>query len=480
VAPQQQPPRGQQGAPQRPPPRRQDDVDYDEDGYTPEWAKPQPKKEGGGFKAFQREARHEDASSLDSFGLGKPIRAFEQAEAQEKQRYEQRVRDEDEVLGQRPPSGDWKQARNSWDLDDVDDVDTREEKAKKTRPAQVQNPPVKRRKGAPRLTPAMLTAKLKLVNSPEEIAERLMTGMAMFPLNAIHITAAFFKLSDMRRSGQDLAVAFEDDAPCWQEVVRQTGRLLSRQEMRSREISVVLLAIARLRDKVPSLQKELVPLILKAIPDQVHSINERSIADIMWSLSVLDSSGAEAEATTARNVLLPKVSSRLNDFTMQDLAQITWALTSSGVGDQRLLDSIADRVRKQTAQTSTWCALSDLPSLACSFAKLRPWRRFLMEQIAFRVYPVMDRLKRWELAALLWAWEQGPASARGTRQVRPQDMPEDTALAKKKKPSVREVFGFFYDALSREAEARGLSKEQIARSPNGPDESWYEASDAVA
>merc|ERR1712224_900811 len=175
--------------------------------------------------------------------------------------------------------------------------------------------------------------------------------------------------------------------------------------------------------------------------------------------------------------LLPSLSPR-------DLAQVAWGLASleDSSDEDPLLGSVASLVAKQAPQVSTKASLLDLPMLACALAKAQggavptgPAADTALDKIAFRLAPVVARLQRWELAALVWTWSQRvPKHLQDRARLAAAAAREDeaTLFAKlRNKEWVRKNFG---GLLQEEAALRKLQPEEIERSHYGPDTSWYE------
>jgi len=308
-----------------------------------------------------------------------------------------------------------------------------------------------------------VTAKITRAASIKGLAHTLRQAVKEQTLNSIHVAAAFKKLVDLAKPrnfvGQDRSIDVDVSDGIWAELCRQVRQLLIREEMKARDLAATLTAIAKLRSVVPGF-KDLTRALIEGVPDVVADMSERSLSDVLWAFGVLQLESAEAVAV--RRQVRDQARQKLSGFTPHDLTQAMWGLAV--LSDASFVDEVYALVIKHAPQSSNQVAMYDLPTIACAFARLRQWRPRLMEQIAARMSPIIPRLKRWELAALVWTWQQEPRHAgAGKAAARPRS-------------SKSQVQSEFLQALRKEAAERGLTAEEVERSQWGPDESWFEAS----
>jgi len=305
----------------------------------------------------------------------------------------------------------------------------------------------RRKRAAP--GPGALTSRFKASKTAADLVQVADGASREMSLNAIHLSAAFGKLAALRAS----LTADVAGSSALRELSRQTKRLMARQEIGGREMSSILLAVSALRSDIPWLQ-ELIAPALEVLPQQVDSMTPQALSSVIAAIGSLEVESAE----TARvlNLLQRATLSRLDNFTMIDVAQVLWGLANHGEMDAKLAMPLASFVQKKAGQVSTKSALTDLPQIACAWVRLGQWHRPAMEEIAFRVDPVLKRLRLWSLAALMWSWTQPCAPPQVARVVSGHSRSRQVVIAN------------FVHQLQDQVESRGISKADIARSPLGP------------
>jgi len=219
------------------------------------------------------------------------------------------------------------------------------------------------------------------------------------------------------------------------------------------------------------------PPLLAALPADLGSMSVQALSTVVWAVSVLELDSDQAKR--ARQGLVAQMEMRLENFTMQELGQAMWALSAIDEIDDTaseeeavLLMNAADVVTRKAGQTKTESAVADLPRIACALAKFGVWgsstASAAMDNIAFRLSTALPKVKRWELAALIWSWEERPGA-----KPRNAAIAAKPAITSKNPRRPRKwVLEHFLDLLREEGALRNLEPSDIDRSPLGPDESW--------
>jgi len=312
-------------------------------------------------------------------------------------------------------------------------------------------------------SPAAVTTLIKSARSASRLVQILHIAFNTVSINMIHISAALIQLGKVKYSlTPDLA-----QDPILVKTTQLANQLVSQNETSSREVANLLAPIAALQNEVPHLQ-ELLPALLKTLPSQISSMTPQAMANVLWALGLLQLNSDEARRV--RGMLVSQIIACLPELSMMDIAQSIWGLASCGHRRQDFEKKVLVIVRKQAAQMSSRSAVMDLPQIACAFAKLGIWDEAMMTEIAFRIAPAIKKVKPWGLAALAWSWAQlKPTSVVvETSSLVPTGDAEDSS----KQRSRPAVLARFPNLLQAEVERRGLTSEDIQRSPLGPDDSW--------
>lgn len=346
------------------------------------------------------------------------------------------------------------------------------------------------------ISPAQLTKRMQFANSTEALTEFLRMSCQK---NGIHISIALARLGQLRKAAAaNLSLAkvppAEEnktvgsrarDSILWSELMRQAKRLLLRGEVAPREVASSLGSLARLLveekpdDADDTMFLELVPVLLQVIPSMVDELSARSTAEALWALFALrDIEQAcvlvdPAALLDIEEMLVNRARSVAVELSMQDVAQILWTLSSNktvAVRHEKLFSELAVIVTKQAPQANERVALIDLPQIACAFGRIGMQKPVLLDNLAFRLTRVVDKLKRWELAALTWSFR----AAGRKPTIERSKTKQGKGVAPEEKPSRIGTIADFPKLLADKVAERGLTKEEILRSRDGPDSSWYE------
>eukprot|EP00929_Paragymnodinium_shiwhaense_P047389 TRINITY_DN2403_c0_g1_i1.p1 TRINITY_DN2403_c0_g1~~TRINITY_DN2403_c0_g1_i1.p1 ORF type:complete len:917 (-),score=186.93 TRINITY_DN2403_c0_g1_i1:5-2689(-) len=370
---------------------------------------------------------------------------------------------------------------------------SREKKLSGREKRRLQNRRPGQQTGRVQFSASFLTKNIKGVRTAKDLSTVLQKALRHINLNSINIVAALSKLAGFRKPAPGvppLAEEISATQTTWQEVSRITRRILLRNEVREFELASMASSLAKLQKEAPVLM-DIVPNLLAAM-GQMHvttaSLDDRWIANVLWALGTLEprmDEGQRKQALRVFDLLQDRTASMLPKLSARDLAQVVWGLAAfpefgTEEGQAPLLEKALNAVVKQAPQVSTKSSLVDLPMVACALSKAgqavtRGNADKVLEKIAFRLAPVLPKLQRWELAALVWTWEQRVPKglqdkARLAAAAARQD--ETKLLAKlREKTWVRENFS---GLLQEEAALRNVQPEEIQKAPYGPDMSWYE------
>lgn len=318
--------------------------------------------------------------------------------------------------------------------------------------------------------------------SVEALLEAVQEEVPSETFGLIHASAVFSCIAKRRR---ELSSEMQKSV-AWGVLVERTRDLLSVEQRQQsieyeRELCSLVWAIAKLQAKAPALKLELLPVVIGCLQQEGGRLNSLDISNLFWATATLgrdtphllallprlmrhasglvDHLSAQAVATVVKSLgilradtpsteyLLASLCNRadclLEDFRLQELANLCWGLALLGRRDEALLRRITDVVAVAAVAEGDRSAEFNLPQIALAYAKLEVRHPALMDAVADRTRPLVPILNPWGLCALTWSFRV--MAAEGTQKS-------------------------FQQVLEAEVSDRCLTPDEVAQSQHGPKE----------
>mmetsp|Transcript_74081 Transcript_74081/g.192374 ORF Transcript_74081/g.192374 Transcript_74081/m.192374 type:complete len:394 (-) Transcript_74081:36-1217(-) len=221
-------------------------------------------------------------------------------------------------------------------------------------------------------------------------------------LNEIHVAAAWGRLVKIRHSISPGDI----DHPGFLGLLERTQTLLERRTLSAREVSSIFQAVASISDRLPKM-KELVPFLLDNTESLAAEMTPQALSNAAWSIGELCHPEGGPEVEGALKELGYHAANSMQEFSMQDVALLTWGFSVFGeLRDKNLGQKVKQYVRRHVRRIPRSSVLIDVPMIAIALTRLGLQDEDTMLKLTVRLAPVLPRLRPWGLVATLWTWSQ--------------------------------------------------------------------------
>ena len=194
---------------------------------------------------------------------------------------------------------------------------------------------------------------------------------------------------------------------------------------------------------------DLLPALARRVPAVAPKMTEQAVANVVWATGQFSANPSHYAISRGLRELLPSLVAQasvvLPTAKPQGLANTCWGLALSGYYDANYFQSVAEKVQDESEGWKPAGAQLDLPSVLCSFGRLKAiGHEDMLAVAANKLSPMISRINDWGLCALAWSYQQ---------------------------LDVDDSFLDFRQGLQEEVARRHLSETSLERSRLGP-ENW--------
>ncbi|CAJ1407966.1 unnamed protein product [Effrenium voratum] len=153
------------------------------------------------------------------------------------------------------------------------------------------------------------------------------------------------------------------------------------------------------------------PALAKRLPAVISEMTRQAFSNVIWATGQLSADHSHAALSQDLRKVLPVVVTQarveLPSATPQALANSCWGLALSDTHDAAFLQAVAERVASEAAGWQSKLAELTLPSVLCSFARLKAVGHDDMLDVAANNLSLMiGEMNDWGLCATLWSYQQ--------------------------------------------------------------------------
>ena len=184
-------------------------------------------------------------------------------------------------------------------------------------------------------------------------------------------------------------------------------------KMSSQSVANVIWAMAKLAAATAQTDAllGLPPVLASRLPAVISKMKSQEVANVIWATGQLSVDHSHVAISQDLRKMLPVLVTQagvvLPLARPQELANSCWGLALSDTHDAAFLQAVAERAASEASGWQPRLAELTLPSVLCSFARLRAvGHNDMLGVAAEKLSALVGKINAWGLCATLWSYQQ--------------------------------------------------------------------------